>query len=48
MYGLDPFTRHVSGLVSTELHRLPGRCLESEFKVCPDCFPSISFEKLES
>jgi hypothetical protein len=48
MHDLDPFTRLISCLVSTELHQLPGRRLESESKVSPDCFPSISFEKLVS
>jgi hypothetical protein len=45
-----PRSRHEAhlDLVSTELHQLPVRYLESEFKVCPDCFPSISFEKLVS
>lgn len=31
MYPLDPFTRIISGMVSTELHQLPITCLEREF-----------------
>jgi hypothetical protein len=47
MYDLDPFTRIISGIISTELHQLPVRYVESELKVCPDRFSSISFGELE-
>ena len=33
MYQLDPFTRLVSGLVSTGLHEVPVQCQDSEFSV---------------
>ncbi|KAL7416554.1 putative ATP-binding cassette transporter [Mrakia frigida] len=33
MYDLDPFTRLISGLVSTELHELKVECLQSELKI---------------
>jgi ABC-type multidrug transport system permease subunit len=33
LYHLDPFTRLISGLVSTELHGLPIVCKANEFSV---------------
>ncbi|CAE6423760.1 unnamed protein product [Rhizoctonia solani] len=33
LYQLDPFTRLISGLVTTELHGLPIICTENEFSV---------------
>ncbi|KAL7416336.1 putative ATP-binding cassette transporter [Mrakia frigida] len=33
MYDLDPFTRLIAGLVSTELHDLKVVCLQSELKI---------------
>merc|ERR1712107_173211 len=35
MYELDPFTRLISGLVSSVLYDVPVRCRESEFNVFP-------------